>query len=61
MIDENAKTVSVIIGPEGGFDESEAEYLATLHFKPVSLGKRILRCETAAVYALSVISYLLEK
>ena len=60
-IDENAKTVSVIIGPEGGFDECEAEYLATLHFKPVSLGKRILRCETAAVYALSVISYLLEK
>ena len=61
MIDENAKTVSVIIGPEGGFDESEAEYLTSLKFKPVSLGKRILRCETAAVYALSVISYLLEK
>ena len=60
-IDESAKSVSIIVGPEGGFDDSEAEYLKTLHFKPVSLGKRILRCETAAVYALSVISYLLEK
>ena len=62
-IDElkDAKSVSVIIGPEGGFDESEAEHLKELDFIPVSLGKRILRCETAAVYALSVISYLLEK
>ena len=55
------QSVSVIIGPEGGFDESEAQYLKELDFKPISLGKRILRCETAAVYALSVISYLLEK
>ena len=60
-LDKTAKSVSIIIGPEGGFDESEAEYLTSLKFKPVSLGKRILRCETAAVYALSVISYLLEK
>lgn len=55
------KSISIIIGPEGGFDESEAAYLSSLNFVPISLGKRILRCETAAVYALSVISYLLEK
>ena len=55
------KSVSIIIGPEGGFDESEVSFLKELGFKLVSLGKRILRCETAAVYALSVISYLLEK
>ena len=60
-LDKTTKSVSIIIGPEGGFDESEAEYLTSLNFRPVSLGKRILRCETAAVYALSVISYLLEK
>ncbi len=60
-LDKTSKSVSIIVGPEGGFDESEAEYLTSLKFKPVSLGKRILRCETAAVYALSVISYLLEK
>ena len=55
------KSISVIIGPEGGFDDSEVSYLKELNFVPISLGKRILRCETAAVYALSVISYLLEK
>lgn len=55
------KSASIIIGPEGGFDESEVSILKELKFVPISLGKRILRCETAAVYALSVISYLLEK
>jgi len=55
------QSVSVIIGPEGGFDEGEVNFLKELGFKSISLGKRILRCETAAVYALSVISYLLEK
>ena len=58
---DTAKSISIIIGPEGGFDEGEANYLKSLNFVPVSLGKRILRCETAAVYALSVISYLLDK
>lgn len=55
------KSLSVIIGPEGGFDSSEAEELNKLGFKNISLGKRILRCETAAIYALSVIAFNLEK
>ena len=58
---DKAQSISIIIGPEGGFDESEAEFLKSLEFTPISLGKRILRCETAAVYALSVIAYLLDK
>lgn len=58
---DSAKSVSIIVGPEGGFDEIEANFLKSLNFVPVSLGKRILRCETAAVYALSVISYFLDK
>lgn len=55
------QSISVIIGPEGGFDESEVSFLKELEFTPISLGKRILRCETAAVYALSVLSHLIEK
>lgn len=55
-------SVSVLVGPEGGFSEKEAEFvIKKYHFVPVSLGKRILRSETAAIYALSVISYTLEK
>lgn len=55
-------SVSVLVGPEGGFSEKEADFVINkYHFVPVSLGKRILRSETAAIYALSVISYTLEK
>ena len=55
------KSINIVIGPEGGFEDSEIDLLKSLGYQVVSLGKRILRCETAATYALSVISYLLEK
>ena len=55
------KSTSLIVGPEGGFEEKEVEELTKLGFKTVSLGRRILRCETAAIYGLSVISFFLEK
>ncbi len=58
---KDSKSVSIIIGPEGGFSLKEADYLKSLKFVPISLGNRILRCETAAVYSLSVISHILEK
>ena len=61
LLDERHDSISIIIGPEGGFDSSEADELNEMGFKNVSLGKRILRCETAAVYALSVIAFHLEK
>lgn len=60
-IPSNAKSISIMIGSEGGFDKDEIDYLMSLGMKQVSLGKRILRCETAAVYALSVLSYKIEK
>ena len=61
LLNSKHNSISIIIGPEGGFDSSEAIELNKLGFKNVSLGKRILRCETAAVYALSVIAFHLEK
>lgn len=57
----NSKTISIMVGPEGGFEESEILRLEGIGFKSISLGKRILRCETATFYSLSVLSYLLEK
>lgn len=48
------KKAAIIIGPEGGFSESEAQKLRSLSFvKSVSLGRRILRAETAAIAALA--------
>lgn len=49
--------VLVVVGPEGGFDEREAEAAAAAGAKLVGLGKRILRTETAALYALACIAY----
>ena len=58
---EKGKSISILIGPEGGFSCQEIDMVTKLGFIRTSLGKRILRAETAALYALSVIGYLLEK
>ena len=52
--------VAIVIGPEGGFSNDEVNYLVKNGFKNISLGKRILRSETASMYALSVLSFYLE-
>ncbi len=54
------KTVAVIIGPEGGFSDSEADLIKRAGGLPVSLGKTILRTETAGIAAISMIMYELE-
>ena len=55
------KSISILVGPEGGFSEEEVNNLVKQGFIRTSLGKRILRAETAAIYVLSVLGYLLEK
>lgn len=52
---------TVAIGPEGGFSEAEVAQLADMGFQAVSLGRRILRAETASLYAMSVIAEQGEK
>lgn len=47
--------ISVIVGPEGGFAEEEIEHAVACGIAPVSLGPRILRSETAAIFALAQI------
>ena len=49
--------VSVIIGSEGGFSEKECQQLAENGAKTISLGRRILRCETAVVSAVTLTMY----
>ncbi len=53
----NADDIALIIGPEGGFTPGEAEQIISAGGKSVSLGKRILRAETAAIALLSVVGY----
>ncbi|MCL1834778.1 MAG: 16S rRNA (uracil(1498)-N(3))-methyltransferase [Oscillospiraceae bacterium] len=52
-----AATVSIFTGPEGGFEEEEAQLARRLGMLSVTLGPRVLRCETAPVAALSAIMY----
>ena len=53
------QSIFMMIGPEGGFSDSEVESALRQNFQPVSLGKRILRAETAAFCAMSIVQYLL--
>lgn len=48
-INKKIEKVLYIIGPEGGFEEEEIQFLKEKGVKPVTLGKRILRAETASI------------
>lgn len=54
------QSVAVFIGPEGGFEESEVETALDAGIEPITLGKRILRTETAGLTVLSWLMYHLE-
>lgn len=53
--------VAVFIGPEGGFEEEEVELARAAGFVPVTLGKRILRTETAGLVVMAWLMYRLEE
>ena len=57
LLKDNPKTVSIFIGSEGGFEESEIEFLLGAGTVNATLGKRILRAETAPLAALSAIMF----
>ena len=50
-------SVGIFIGPEGGFDNSEIEMAVKSGITPVTLGKRILRTETAGLVTAAIILY----
>lgn len=52
--------VAVFIGPEGGFEEAEIESALTMGIEPITLGKRILRTETAGFTVMAWLMYQLE-
>ncbi len=58
---KDKKSVSILIGPEGGLSIEEVDALVAQGFKRISLGKRILRTETAAVVSLAMINMVVEQ
>lgn len=57
VLKKTANTVGILIGPEGGFDESEAMVANEKGINIVTLGKRILRTETAGSAVLAIVMY----
>ena len=57
---EQGQSIGIFIGPEGGFERGEVEAAVAQGIKPISLGKRILRTETAGLAALSILMFLIE-
>ena len=54
------QSIGIFIGPEGGFETSEVEFAIENGAKAITLGKRILRTETAGLTTLSILMYQLE-
>ncbi len=57
---DKQKSIVIVIGPEGGFSDDEIKVLTDKGYQCVSLGSRILRSETASLYALSVLGEIIE-
>ena len=53
----SAKKIAILIGPEGGFSETEVEKALNWNAVPIKLGPRILRTETAGFVTSSVVMY----
>lgn len=58
---ENTETVGIYIGPEGGFEEEEISLARKSGVKSVTLGKRILRCETAGIATVAAVMFALDQ
>lgn len=55
---KDLKSILFVIGPEGGISPKEEEQLISQGFKTTTLGKRVLRVETAAIYVTGIVNYV---
>lgn len=58
LVSPDTRELSILVGPEGGFEKEEVEAVLAAGGRAATLGKRILRCETAPVAALSALMLL---
>ena len=60
-LEQAGGNIGILIGPEGGFSPSEVSLLMDNNAVPVYLGKRVLRAETAAVFAMGAVTTLIRE
>ena len=58
---KNVRSIALLIGPEGGFSDEERDIINKNHISKFTLGRRILRAETASIVTLGIIMYELDK
>jgi 16S rRNA (uracil1498-N3)-methyltransferase len=61
LLAEPLERISILIGPEGGLSPLEVDLLVGAGFHPVCLGGRVLRVETAAIYAIAAVQTILQE
>lgn len=61
LSNKDKKTISVFIGPEGGYSDTEKDLMDTYSVEKFTLGRRILRAETASIVTLANIMYELDR
>lgn len=59
QVPDQSCSVMILIGPEGGISPEETKRAKAAGFQPITLGKRILRTETAAIAAIAILQHLL--
>ncbi|AOG60293.1 16S rRNA (uracil1498-N3)-methyltransferase [Spiroplasma helicoides] len=57
FLQKEYKSVNIVIGPEGGLEKKEVDFLESIGYKCISLGSNILRAETASLFLISAIMY----
>ena len=54
------RSLCILVGPEGDFSPAEMDLITSAGMSPISLGRLVLRTETAAIYCLSILNYELQ-
>ena len=57
FLNDSAAEISILVGPEGGYSQEEIRICQQAGIIPVSIGKRILRMETAAIVGTALLLY----
>lgn len=61
LLDNNHKSIVLVVGPEGGISNKEVDFLVENGFKPALLGPNILRAETATTFSLGAVEMILHE
>jgi len=57
LLDRNARSTNIVVGPEGGWTETESQSMEAAGYRRILLGPRVMRSETAGLVAAAILQY----